>query len=351
MAQNMKEKSEVQLAKKLFSNIDEYRIATHKRLDADAAFSTALILSLQTNPQPVLFVDSTDTDIHDNVILLDLELGENSIKGDGVGSCFGLLVEVMNKLDPVFCNYLRTIANHLNRTDTGKNDFHSYLDPHYLIRWWRLAGLGDEEILHTIYLLFKGMQKSVEKEGEAQIYLKTYGRKEKFCMIVENPPKDAKIHKFVFRNGTDAYIYFNTRPEEMGMGIIINPKLQQEGFSCKYLKNKLPEEWIILEHMAFWGSLKIPKNPAQSGISLENFVRIVNKQIKSFKKKRHKRQYKERKENLKPKNLNKEWTSGRKVGGGIDTTFRDIVRRGIHSSKEAGSTIGKTKITLKEVSI
>jgi len=201
MAQNMKEKSEVHLARKLFSNIDEYRIATHKRLDADAAFSTALILSLQKNPQPVIFVDSTDVITDDNVMLLDFDLEENSIKGDGVGSCFGLLVKVMNRSDPVFYNYLITIAKHLNRTDSGKNDFHSYLDPHYLIRWWRLAKLDDSQIIHTIYLLFKGMQKSVEKEEEAQAYLKTYGRKEKFCMIVENPPKDAKIQKFVFRNG------------------------------------------------------------------------------------------------------------------------------------------------------
>jgi len=280
----MKEAREVELAKKLFSEIDKYRIATHKRLDADAAFSTALILSLQENPQPVIFVDSTEAITNDNIVLLDLDLGENSIKGDGIGSCFGLLVEVMDKADPVFHNYLITIAKHLNKIDSGKSDFQSYLDPHYLIRWWRLAGLDDGEILHTIYLLFKGMQKSVEKEEEAQIYLKASGRKEKFCMIVENPPRDAKIHKFVFKKGVAAYIYYNTRPEDMGMGLIINPKLQQEGFSCHYLKEKLPEGWIILEHMVFWGSLKVPKDTAQSGITLDEFVKIVNRQIKTFKR-------------------------------------------------------------------
>jgi len=286
VVRNLKEEREIQLVKKLFANIDEYRIATHKRLDADAAFSAALILSLQKNPQPVIFVDSTTTITTDKVIILDFKLGENSIKGDGVGSCFGLLVQNMSNFHPTFYNYLRSIAEHLNKSDSGKWDFHSYLDPHYLVRWWRLAGLNDEEILQNIYLLFKGMQKAGEKEAVAKEYLNARGRKKQFCMIVENPPKDAKIQKFAFRKGALAYIYYNTRPEDMGMGVIIHPKLERDGFSCYHLKNKLPEKWIILEHMAFWGSLKDPQDPAQSGIGLEEFVKVVNRQIKIFKNRR-----------------------------------------------------------------
>ena len=278
----MKKKAEIKLAKRLFSDIDNYQIATHQRLDADAAFSTALILSLQKDPQPVIFVDSVDPINNDDCIGLDLDFGGSSIKGDSVGSCFGLLVEVMEKSYPGYYKYLRTIADHMNRTDSGKSDFHSYLDPHYLIRWWRLASLTDTEIIHNVYLLFKGIRIALEKEEGARAYLNKHGRKEKFCMIVENPPKDSKIHKFVFRNGIDVYIYYNTRPEDMGMGVIINSKFLETGFSCHHLKNKLPKGWVIKDHMAFWGSLKFPQDPSQSGISLNEFVERVNKQVKAF---------------------------------------------------------------------
>ncbi|MHA1267754.1 MAG: hypothetical protein ACTSRS_21135 [Candidatus Helarchaeota archaeon] len=86
----------------------------------------------------------------------------------------------------------------------------------------------------------------------------------------------------------------NLKSKYMGMGVLIHPKLEQNGFSCHHLKDKLPEKWITLEHMAFWGSLKDLKDPAQSGIGLEEFVRVVNRQIKIFKNRRHRQKCKGR---------------------------------------------------------
>ena len=86
-------KNEIERVHSWLATEDPLSIATHMYVDADAAFSAALLSVLKPKAQ-VVFV-SADSVIDDGRTLgVDLSKGDRTIKGLNVGSAFGLLVLV-----------------------------------------------------------------------------------------------------------------------------------------------------------------------------------------------------------------------------------------------------------------
>ena len=98
---------------------DPITIVTHQKVDADAAFSAALLKVLK--PHAALAFVRADEEIQDErTIAVDLSNGSRTVKGLEVGSAFGLIVETMRDIDkPVF--KAKALGKQLNLTDSGKH--------------------------------------------------------------------------------------------------------------------------------------------------------------------------------------------------------------------------------------
>ena len=98
---------------------DPLSIATHMYVDADAAFSAALLSVLKPKAQ-VVFVPA-DREIEDSRTLgVDLSNGNRTIKGLDQGSAFGLLVSALKTIDRPVYRALRSWALQMNLTDSER---------------------------------------------------------------------------------------------------------------------------------------------------------------------------------------------------------------------------------------
>ena len=79
------------------STEDPIPIVTHQKVDADAAFSAALLKVLR--PHAVLqFVRADFITVDERSIAVDLSEGSHAVKGLGFGSAFGLIVDVLKEM-------------------------------------------------------------------------------------------------------------------------------------------------------------------------------------------------------------------------------------------------------------
>ena len=251
------------------STEDPLSIATHMYVDADAAFSAALLSVLKPKAQ-VVFV-SADSEIEDTRTLgVDLSKGERTIKGLDVGSAFGLLVLGMKSIDPPIYSALRSWAFQLNLTDSGKGCRDAVVLAE-LVKAWRSLGMGDKGCFKRAKELIEGKIKSErsdlkQKELAAEVNIKNG------VAVISDGAKIRGTH--IFNQGAKVLI----RESEVGHSIMISKEMSRKGIKLSELSPLLePKGWFIHPEgfLACYGSVKAPKDYCESGFTIQEIESFI----------------------------------------------------------------------------
>ena len=262
-------KNEIERFHSWLATEDPLSIATHVYVDADAAFSAALLSVLKPKAQ-VVFV-SADSVIEDARTLgVDLSNGERTIKGMDVGSAFGLLVLSMKSIDPPVYRALRSWAAQLNLTDSGKGCRDAVVLAE-LVMAWRSLGMGDKGCFKRAKELIEGKIKSersnmIQKELAGEVEIKNG------VAVISN---GAKIRgAFVFKRGAKVLI----RESEVGHSIMISKEMIRKGIKLNELAPLLePKGWFVHPEgfLACYGSVKAPKDFRESGFDIKEIESFI----------------------------------------------------------------------------
>ena len=262
-------KNEIEHFHSWLATEDPLSIATHMYVDADAAFSAALLSVLKPKAQ-VVFV-SADSEIEDPRSLgVDLSNGGRTIKGLDVGSAFGLLVLGMKSIDLPIYRALRSWAYQLNLTDSGKGCKDAVVLAE-LVKAWRSLGMGDKGCFKRAKELIEGKIKSErsdmkQKELAAEVKIKNG------VAVISNGARIRGAH--VFSKGAKVLI----RESEVGHSIMISKEMNRKGIKLSELSSLLePKGWFVHPEgfLACYGSVKAPKDFRESGFTLmeiESFI-------------------------------------------------------------------------------
>ena len=254
---------------------DPLSIATHMYLDADAAFSAALLSVLKPNAQ-VVFVPA-DSEIEDSRTLgVDLSKGNQTIKGLDVGSAFGLLVLALKSIDPPVYRALRSWASQLNLTDSGKGCRDAVVLAE-LVKAWRSLGMGDSGCFERAKELVVGKIRS-ERSDMKQKELAGNVNIKNGVAVISNGSKIRAAH--MFNRGAKVLI----RESEVGHSIMISKKMIRKGITLNELSPLLePKGWFIHPEgfLACYGSVKAPKNHSESGFNLTEIESFISTWILS----------------------------------------------------------------------
>ena len=106
-------KKEIEIVRNWLTHEDPISIATHMRVDADAAFSTALLHVLRPHAR-VKFVRADSCIKAENCIAVDLSKGPRAVRVCILAVHFGLVVNVMRDIDRPVHDALRDWAAQLN---------------------------------------------------------------------------------------------------------------------------------------------------------------------------------------------------------------------------------------------
>ena len=249
---------------------DPLSIATHMYVDADAAFSAALLSVLKPKAQ-VVFV-SADSEIEDSRTLgVDLSNGERTIKGLDVGSAFGLLVLGMKSIDLPIYRALRSWAFQLNLTDSGKGCRDAVVLAE-LVKAWRSLGMGDKGCFRRAKELIEGKIKS-ERSDMKQKELASKVNIKNGVAVISNGSKIRGAH--VFNQGAKVLI----RESEVGHSIMISKEMTRKGIKLNELSPLLePRGWFIHPEgfLACYGSVKAPKDHSESGFRLDQIESFIS---------------------------------------------------------------------------
>lgn len=249
---------------------DPLSIATHMYVDADAAFSAALLSVLKPKAQ-VVFV-SADSEIEDSRTLgVDLSNGERTIKGLDVGSAFGLLVLGMKSIDLPIYRALRSWAFQLNLTDSGKGCRDAVVLAE-LVKAWRSLGMGDKGCFKRAKELIEGKIKS-ERSDMKQKELASKVNIKNGVAVISNGSKIRGAH--VFNQGAKVLI----RESEVGHSIMISKEMTRKGIKLNELSPLLePRGWFIHPEgfLACYGSVKAPKDHSESGFRLDEIESLIS---------------------------------------------------------------------------
>ena len=249
---------------------DPLSIATHMYVDADAAFSAALLSVLKPKAQ-VVFVPA-DSEIEDSRTLgVDLSNGNRTIKGLDQGSAFGLLVSALKTIDRPVYRALRSWASQMNLTDSGKGCRDAVVLAE-LVKAWRSLGMGDEGCFNRAKELIEGKIKSErsdmkQKELAAEVNIKNG------VAIISNGAKIRSAH--VFNQGAKVLI----RESEVGHSIMISKDMSRKGIKLGELSPLLePKGWFIHPEgfLACYGSVKAPKDHSESGFNLNEIESFIS---------------------------------------------------------------------------
>jgi len=250
----------------------EKTIRTHQQVDADAAFSAAIMMEFQKGATLQFEQASMTTDWHKR-LAVDMLNGKNAVKGLKQGSAFGLIVEVLGTRDTLYKTCFKNWADQLNLTDSGKtcNDRVVLAE---LIRAWKTVGLDDKTIVNRARELIRGKligQKNREKRQEASRDIPIYSN---VAIAV-----DTYVDKMtLFKRGAKAIV----QKSDCGIAIQLNRKVIQKGHNLTELENILPKDWFIHPQgfLACFGGPKAPRDPSKSGISIEALVILVQNWIR-----------------------------------------------------------------------
>jgi len=269
-------REEICKVKDWLSKEDPISIATHQKVDADAAFSAALLQILR--PRAALAFVRADAKITDNKCLaVDLCEGPRAVKGLGVGSAFGLIVRVMKDVDRPVYKALRRWAKQLNLTDSGKycNDSVVLAE---LVSCWRSLRFNDAQIVSRAKELIQGKILSEKQTLELKKSAKSVSIENGVAVV----PEGVRVRAgHLFKRGAIAVI----RQSKCGQSVVISNKLLKNGVSLTELTSLLPEGWFVHPQgfLACFGSVKAPKDYRASGLKLEDFVTIIKTWMMSHK--------------------------------------------------------------------
>jgi len=252
---------------------DPMIIATHQQVDADAAFSAALLHLLKPNA-PVVFVRADSTISQAEVIAVDLMNGTSAVKGLGVGSAFGLVVSTLKGSDPAYYKVLKPWAKQLNLTDQAKycNDAVVLAD---MVSAWRSVGLDDQTIVERAGELLLGKLKFTQRRERQKVHASKIQIQGGVAVL---GPEDHVPAKQLFQRGAKAVV----RQGKDGMAVILSRNAQEAGLSLVDLESSLNEEWFFHPDgfLASYGGPKAPKNPSEAGITIKSLAKRTRKLIK-----------------------------------------------------------------------
>ena len=255
---------------------DPMIIATHQQVDADAAFSAALLRVMKPNAA-IIFVRADSTISQPEVIAVDLMNGASAVKGLGVGSSFGLIVSTLKQSDPSFYKVLKPWAKQLNLTDQAKrcNDAVVLAD---MVSAWRSIGLDDETIVCRAEELLFGKLKFIRRREQQQKLASKIPIQGGVAVL---GPDDNVPAKQLFQRGAKAVV----RQGKDGMAVILSRRAQKSGISVANLQSSLNEQWFIHPDgfLASYGGPKAPKDPTESGVTLKSLAKRTRKLIKGLK--------------------------------------------------------------------
>lgn len=250
----------------------EKTIRTHQQVDADAAFSAAIMMEYQRNTK-LQFKRASFKTNKKNTLAVDMLNGKNAVKGLKQGSAFGLLVEVLGTRDTLYKTCFKDWADQLNLTDSGKTcDDRVVLAE--LIGAWKTVGLDDKTIVNRARELIRGKligQKKREARQETSHGIPIYSN---VAIVV-----DAYVDKMtLFKRGAKAIV----QKSDCGIAIQLNRKVIQKGHNLTELENILPKDWFIHPQgfLACFGGPKAPRDPSECGISIEALVILVQNWIR-----------------------------------------------------------------------
>ena len=266
--------SEIEKVKQWLNMDDPISIVTHQKVDADAAFSAALLKILR--PYAAWVFVRADAVIDDErSIAVDLSDGDSAVKGLEIGSAFGLIVEAMKDIDRPVYNALRRWALQLNKTDSGKRCKDNVVLAE-LVKSWSLLKFSDVKIVSRAAELLVGKirnEQNFQKQKNAAKSLSINGG----VVIIPEGTRVKASH--LFKRGAKAVI----RQSKFGQCVNLSREMQEKGILLNELENLLPEGWFVHPQgfMACFGSTKAPKDYRESGISLEDLTTVVKRWIKS----------------------------------------------------------------------
>ena len=270
-------KKEIELVRNWLTHEDPISIATHMRVDADAAFSVALLHVLRPHAR-VEFVRADFCIQAENCIAVDLSRGPRAVKGLHPGSAFGLVVNVMRDIDRPVYEALRDWAKQLNLTDSGKH-CRDKVSLAGLTSCWKALGFSDMKIVQKAEELVRGKIASHRKHLKQQLAAADVPIIKGVAILGSNVRVKAGD---LFRRGAIAVV----RESEIGMGVNLSKQAQSKGILLTQCKILLPKNWFIhpAGFMAAYGSAKAPKNPKDSGLKLVELAKIIQKWLATHEK-------------------------------------------------------------------
>ena len=241
---------------------DPLAIATHMVVDADAAFSAALLHTLRPSAA-VVFVRADAEITEEDVIAVDLMNGPRAVKGLNSGSAFGFLVSQIKESHPEFYSELKPWADQLNLTDQAKRCDDRVVLAN-LIEVWRASGLSDRDIVDRAVELLQGKQRFALRRHQQQSNASEIEIKNGVAVV---KPEHHVRAKDIFRQGAHAVV----RESHHGLCIVLSRKPRKrdepefheggtrQGLVCP--SGGIPRK--------LWRP-ESPKDPKKAGVSLDH---------------------------------------------------------------------------------
>lgn len=252
-------------------------IATHLDVDADAAFSAALLRCLRPKAG-VIFVRA-DGEISDpKVIAVDLMEGKSAVKGLEVGSAFGLIVNELKSRNKVYYNSLKPWAEQLNLTDQAKR-CNDRVVLAAMVNAWKAAGLDDSAIVERATELLQGMLKIGKRRVRQKKAAKKIPINNKVAVLGE---EDHVRSADLFARGALAVV----RKSKDGMAVLLSKSARKMGLNLSQLNDEEMDGWFFHPDgfMASFGGKKAPKNPDESKVTIKSLAKRTRKLVGEVKK-------------------------------------------------------------------
>lgn len=249
---------------------------THANVDADAAFSAALMLMVREGAQgpnstDIEFLPTDATVDTEDALAVDMMNGSSAIKGIDTGSAFGELVSILVKAELIPHRLYKNFAEQLNLTDSGKrcNDRVALAG---LVKSWTYSGLCDREIVSRAREILGGMMKGMVKHRRRRIVSSRMPIHDGVALNLSGGGLDRRT---LSRRG--AFLVINQH-EDIGQSVVLTSRGTRAELDLNDLRGALPERWFIHPNgfIACYGSMKGKKNPEDSGITLATLCKEVH---------------------------------------------------------------------------
>ena len=242
---------------------------THMNVDADAAFSAALMLLMREDAE-LEFLPADATVDGEDALAVDMMNGLSAIKGLEAGSAFGELNSLLAEAELIHKWLYKRFADHLNLTDSGKrcNDRVALAS---LVKSWKYAGLDDRDIVSRAQEILHGMKKGMASHRRMRAKCTSMPIQDGIAVNITGGGLDRRT---LARRG--AYLVINEH-DDIGQSVVLTKLGQRTKLDLNDLEDALPDSWFIHPggFIACFGSTKAKKNPSNSGISLGTLCKAV----------------------------------------------------------------------------